>query len=45
MYETRDVVIAEDVIHSVAAPICSLNVTLMSSDVNQLPMRFGLLNN
>ena len=43
--ETRDVVIAEDVIHSVSAPICSFNVSSMSSDVNQLPMRLGLLKN
>jgi hypothetical protein len=32
MYETQDVVIVEDTIHSLAAPICSFNVSLMSSD-------------
>jgi hypothetical protein len=32
--ETQDVVIVEDVIRTVAAPVCSFNVSLMSSDLN-----------
>jgi len=43
MYETRDVVTPDDLINSVAAPVCSFNVSLMSSDVNQPPTRLGLL--
>ena len=35
MYETRDVVIGEDMIHLAAASICSCDVSLMSSDLNQ----------
>jgi len=35
LYETQDVVIVEDMIHSVAAPTRSFNVSLMSSVLNQ----------
>jgi len=34
LYETRDVVIVEDMIHSVAAHIFSFDVSLMYSDLN-----------
>ena len=32
-------------IQTVAAPVCSFKVRFGSSDLNQLPMRFGLLKN
>jgi hypothetical protein len=35
MCETRDFVIVEDMIHSVAATVCSFNVTLESADLNR----------
>jgi len=35
VYETCDYVIVEDMIHSVAATVCSFNVNLGSTDLNQ----------
>jgi len=34
LHEKRDVIV-RNLIHSIAAPICSFNVSLVSSDLNQ----------